>query len=152
MRIEDELKSTFISDNHKLIVNLLLTYNRLSEPFQDLLKAYDITGTQYNVLRILRGQKQVPASIGLIKERMIERNSDVSRVIDRLLKKRIIERKENQFDRRQRDIIINQAGLDLLEKIDQHENRYSEINKNVTPEEVRIMNDLLDKLRATEDN
>jgi len=151
MRIEDELKSSFISDNHKLIVNLLLTYNRLSEPFQDLLKAYDITGTQYNVLRILRGQKQVPASIGLIKERMIERNSDVSRVIDRLLKKKIIDRKENKLDRRQRDIIINQAGLDLLEKIDQHENRYSEINKTVTPEEVKLMNDLLDKLRLNAD-
>lgn len=151
MRIEDELKSTFISDNHKLIVNLVLTYNRLSEPFQALLKEYDITGTQYNVLRILRGQKQVPASIGLIKERMIERNSDVSRVIDRLLKKKIIDRKENKLDRRQRDIIINQAGLDLLEKIDQHENRYFEINKTVTPEEVKLMNDLLDKLRMNAD-
>lgn len=148
MKIEDELKSAFKNDYHKLVVNLLLTYMRLSEPFQELLKKYDLTGTQYNVLRILRGQKQVPASIGLIKDRMIERNSDVSRVIDRLLKKKLIERRENKNDRRQRDILINTAGLELLEKIDLHENNYDALEIPLSAEEVVTMNNLLDKMRS----
>lgn len=148
MKIEDELKSSFKNDYHKLVVNLLLTYMRLSEPFQELLKVYGLTSTQYNVLRILSGQKQVPASIGLIKERMIERNSDVSRVIDRLLKKKLIERRENKNDRRQRDILINAAGLEVLEKIDAHENDYSALDIPLSSDEVAIMNELLDKMRS----
>lgn len=148
MRIEDELKSTFKSDHHKLIVNLHLTFVRLTESFQTLMKEHNLTSTQYNVLRILRGQKQVPASIGLIKERMIERNSDVSRVIDRLLKKNLIERKENKQDRRQRDIIINQKGLDLLDAIEVSEDDFIESFDHITQEEVKLMNDLLDKMRS----
>lgn len=148
MRIEDEIQSKFKSDHHKLIVNLHLTYVRLTESFQNLLKDYNITATQYNVLRILRGQKQVPASIGLIKERMIERNSDISRVIDRLLKKNLIERKENKLDRRQRDIIINQKGLDLLSLIEKPEDEFIESMSHISLEEIKMMNDLLDKLRS----
>lgn len=147
MKIEDEIQSSFKSDYHKLVVNLHFTYMRLTETFQSLLKAHELTPTQYNVLRILRGQKQVPASIGLIKERMIERNSDVSRVIDRLLKKSLIERKENKSDRRQRDIIINKKGLDLLEIIDVAETNYIKSFGHVSESEVKIMNDLLDKIR-----
>lgn len=149
MKIEDEIQSSFKSDYHKLIVNLHFTYLRLTESFQALLKEHDLTSTQYNVLRILRGQKQVPASIGLIKERMIERNSDVSRVIDRLLKKDIIERKENKHDRRQRDIIINKKGLDLLGIIDESEINFKNSFDNISESEVQLLNDLLDKIRAT---
>lgn len=152
MRLEDEIKSTFKNDYHKLMINLLVTYMRLSESFQNELKAYDLTATQYNVLRILRGQKQVPASIGLIKERMIERNSDISRVIDRLNKKKLIDRKENEIDRRQRDIIINQKGLDLLEIIDRVDNNYNEDALGLSQNEVELMNDLLDKMRSTVEN
>ncbi len=148
MRIEDEIQSSFKSDYHKLVVNLHFTYMRLTESFQSILKEHDLTPTQFNVLRILRGQKQTPASIGLIKERMIERNSDVSRVIDRLLKKDIIERKENKLDRRQRDIIINQKGLDLLEIIDTSEANFMQSIEHVSEEEIKVMNDLLDKLRS----
>ena len=113
------------------------------------MKTHDLTSTQFNVLRILRGQKQVPACIGLIKERMIERNSDVSRVIDRLLKKDVIERKENKYDRRQRDIIINKKGLDLLEIIDNEESNFIKSLEHVSESEVQLMNDLLDKIRST---
>lgn len=148
MKIEDEIQSKFKSDYHKLIVNLHFTYIRLTEPLQNLLKEHNLTGTQYNVLRILRGQKQNPASIGLIKERMIERNSDVSRVIDRLLKKNLIERKENKLDRRQRDVIINQQGLELLEVIDKTDNEFGEAFQSISKDEVKLMNDLLDKIRT----
>ena len=79
---------------------------------------------------------------------MIERNSDVSRVIDRLLKKKLIERRENKNDRRQRDILINAAGLEVLEKIDAHENDYSALDIPLSSDEVAIMNELLDKMRS----
>ncbi|WP_066758077.1 MarR family winged helix-turn-helix transcriptional regulator [Crocinitomix algicola] len=148
MKIEDEIQSKFKSDYHKLIVNLHFTYSRITEPLQQLLKQHNITSTQYNVLRILRGQKQVPASIGLIKERMIERNSDVSRVIDRLLKKNLIERKENKLDRRQRDVIINEDGLELLALIDETDYDFVKAFDHISLEEVKLMNDLLDKIRT----
>ncbi|MFT5823083.1 MAG: DNA-binding MarR family transcriptional regulator [Crocinitomix sp.] len=148
MKIEDEIQSSFKSDYHKLVVNLHFTFLCLTENFQCLLKQHDLTSTQFNVLRILRGQKQEPASIGLIKERMIERNSDVSRVIDRLIKKDVIDRKENKLDRRQRDIIINQKGLDLLEIIDESEANFVQSIKHVSEDEIKLMNDLLDKIRS----
>ena len=147
MKIEEEVKSNFRNDYQKLVVNLYLTYTRINEPFHELLKEYGVTATQFNVLRILRGQKQNPASIGLIKERMIERNSDVSRIIDRLLKKKLIERSENKMDRRQKDIIISQQGLDLLAVIMEKDEKLDAVFKHVSVDEVNIMNDLLDKLR-----
>lgn len=148
MKIEEELQSKFKSEHHKLVVNLHLTYVRITERFQSLMKEHGLTSTQYNVLRILRGQKQEPASIGLIKERMIERNSDVSRVIDRLLKKDLIERKPNKLDRRQKDIIINQKGLGLLETIDRAEDAFLNAFGDISEQEVKSMNDFLDRLRS----
>lgn len=148
MKIEDEIQSSFRNDYQKLMVNLYLTYSRITEPFSALMKEHDITSTQYNVLRILRGQKQKPASIGLIKERMIERNSDVSRIIDRLLKKKLIKRSENKLDRRQKDIIITEGGLDLLDKIDKHHVKNDARMSHLSPEEVETLNNLLDKLRS----
>ena len=148
MKIEEELQSKFKSEHHKLVVNLHLTYVRITERFQSLMKEHGLTSTQYNVLRILRGQKQEPASIGLIKERMIERNSDVSRVIDRLLKKDLIKRKPNKLDRRQKDIIINQKGLGLLETIDSAEDAFLNAFGDISEQEVKSMNDFLDRLRS----
>ncbi len=148
MKIEEEIQSSFRNDYQKLVVNLYLTHSRISEPFAVLMKEYDITGTQYNVLRILRGQKGKPVSIGLIKERMIERNSDVSRIIDRLRKKKLIKRNENKSDRRQKDIVITQEGLDLIGKIAQCNEKMDERLHHISLEEAQILNDLLDKLRS----
>lgn len=148
MRIEDELKSKFRNEYHKLMVNMMLTTSRLGECFQHTIKKYDITPTQYNVLRILRGQNQKPVSIGLIKERMIDRNSDVSRIIERLVQKELIERTENSGDRRQKDVLISKPGLDLLKEIDVWEKQMDKRLQNVTEAEAKKMNDLLDKMRT----
>jgi len=147
MRIEDEIKSTFKSEYHKLLVNLKLTSSRLGEGMQASMKEFGLTSTQYNVLRILRGQKQVPASVGLIKNRMIERNSDVSRIIDRLLKKELIIRTENKLDRRQKDVIISDKGLDVLSQIDSKEDQIKELVGHLNKKEVTLLNELLDKCR-----
>lgn len=148
MKIEDELKSRFRNDYHKLTVNLLLTTSRLSECFQHSIKDYDITLTQFNVLRILRGQNQKPVSIGIIKERMIDRNSDVSRILDRLVQKKLVERTENEKDRRQKDVKISKAGLTLLKEIDVWENKMDKHLKHLSDTEVKKLNDMLDKLRT----
>ena len=147
MRIEDEIKSSFKTEYHKLIVNLKLTASRLGESMQSSLKDFGLTSTQYNVLRILRGQKQKPASVGLIKERMIERNSDVSRIIDRLLKKELILRTENKLDRRQKDVIISSKGLKLLAQIDSEDDQIVELLGHLSSKETELLNELLDKCR-----
>ncbi|UKN01750.1 MarR family transcriptional regulator [Paracrocinitomix mangrovi] len=148
MKIEDELQSKFKNEYHKLAVNIHLTSSRLTEKFQEEMKRYDITSTQFNVLRILRGQNQKAVSIGLIKERMIERNSDVSRIIDRLVKKGLIERSENQIDRRQKDVRITDKGMDLLAEIDQNNTILEGRLTHLSAEEVKSLNDLLDKARS----
>ncbi len=148
MKIEDELKSKFRNEYHKLMVNMMLTTSRLGECFQHTIKDYDITPTQYNVLRILRGQNQKPVSIGLIKERMIDRNSDVSRIIERLVQKELIERTENSDDRRQKDVLISKAGLELLKEIDVWEKQMDKRLQNVSEPEAKKMNELLDKMRT----
>lgn len=148
MRIEDEIKSKFKDEYHKLVVNIHLTSARIGEQMQSEMKRYGITMTQYNVLRILRGQNQKAVSIGLIKGRMIERNSDVSRIIDRLVKKKLIERTENQTDRRQKDVRISDEGLKVLAEMDDFENMIKNKLGHLSVEEVKALNDLLDKARS----
>lgn len=151
MRIEDEIKSKFRDDYHKLVVNIHLTSARIGEQMEDEMKNYGITMTQYNVLRILRGQNQKAVNIGLIKDRMIERNSDVSRIIDRLVKKKLIERTENKFDRRQKDVRISNEGLKVLAEMDEFENMIKVKIGHLSKEEVQTLNDLLDKTRSGEE-
>lgn len=146
--IDEEIQSSFKSEYHKLMVNLHLTSSRVGETIQGEMKKHGLTGTQFNVLRILRGQKKKPASIGLIKERMIERNSDVSRIIDRLHKKGLIDRTENKADRRQKDVVISDKGLKILEEIDPIEKLIDTKLGHLTVEEAETLNHLLDKARA----
>jgi len=148
MKIEDELKSKFRNEYHKLMVNMMLTTSRMSECFQQTIKKYDITPTQYNVMRILRGQNQKPVSIGLIKDRMIDRNSDVSRILERLVQKKLVERTENAEDRRQKDVRISKSGLDLLKEIDEWEKDMDKRMDHFSEEEAKNLNDMLDKLRT----
>lgn len=149
MKIEDEIKSKFKSEYHKLLVNIHLTSSRIMEQMQSELKSHGLTGTQYNVLRILRGQGDNAVSIGLIKDRMIERNSDVSRIVDRLVIKKLIERKENSEDRRQKDVRISKKGLTILSKIDEMDDQIKESLGHLSTAEVTTLNDLLDKARNT---
>ena len=132
MKIEDEIKSNFRNEYHKLRVNLLLTTTRLGEKFQLMLKEFDLS----------------PASIGLIKERMIDKSSDVSRIVDRLLKKKLIARTENKIDRRQKDIVITKLGLELLSQIDKLEKKMDKSLLHLSESDAKQLNKLLDKLRS----
>ena len=146
MKIEDEIKSTFECEHQKALVNLMYTNFQITASMRDHFKQFDITAQQFNILRILRGQSPNACSIGLLKERMLDKSSDVSRIVDRLLLKKLIQRTECKTDRRQKDIMITKKGLDLLKIIDADDTRYSSLI-NLSLAEAEQLNTLLDKVR-----
>jgi DNA-binding MarR family transcriptional regulator len=113
-----------------------------------MLDEYDLTPQQFNLLRILRGQYPKPASITLLKERMLDKMSDASRLVERLLAKGLVERKICPEDRRKVDVVITKKGLKLLEKIDKTDNEMDNYLKNLSEVEAKKLNELLDKLRG----
>ena len=149
MKIENEIKGRFRNEYHKGLINLIFTTKQLNQKFASVLKSHKITEAQYNVLRILRGNKQsITSSIGYIKERMLDRNSDVSRIVDKLYGLQYIDRKECPNDRRQKEVNITEKGLELLSKMDKSEKQVDTFLKNLNNSEIKILNDLLDKIRA----
>jgi len=148
MSIEEELKGHFRNDYHKGLINLTYTAKQLSYEFYQSLKSYGIAEQQYNVLRILRGfRSEAPLSIGFIKDRMLDKDSDVSRIIDRLFEKGFLNRTENPNDRRQKSVEITETGLALLDKMFSCEQKADTLLNNLTPEEINELNRLLDKIR-----
>jgi len=148
MTLEEEIKGHFRNDYHKGLINLSYTARLLSYEFIQSLKKHEITEQQYNVLRILRGfRADAPLSIGFIKERMLDKDSDVSRIVERLFEKAMVSRKENSADRRQKDIEITAKGLLLLDSMLDCERHADKLLKNLTEEEIQEFNRLLDKIR-----
>jgi MarR family transcriptional regulator, multiple gene regulator MgrA len=149
MKIEDEIKGRFRNERHKGLINLTYTVNHLSYDFLQSLKTHGLTESQYNVLRVLRGfRSEGPSSIGFLKERMLDRSSDISRLVDKLYEKELIDRKENNYDRRQKDIVITEKGLKLLDEMYHCEEKADSILNNLTDDEVIELNRLLDKIRG----
>ena len=148
MKIEDEIKARFRNDYHKGLVNLNYTMKQLSYNFLQSLKKYKLTEPQYNILKVLRGfHAEGPFSIGFLKEHMLDKNSDVSRIVDKLFEKGYIDRKESQSDRRQKDVVITDKGIQLLSGMDDCENTADTLLNNLSLEEVIELNRLLDKIR-----
>lgn len=149
MTIEDEIKGRFRNEYHKGLINLNYTNKQLGYEFFQALKQHDITEQQYNVLRILRGfRSEAPLSIGFIKERMLDKDSDVSRIVDRLFQKKMLTRCENNTDRRQKSVEITDKGLELLSSMLECEKKVDTILGNLTEDEVKQLNYLLDKIRS----
>lgn len=111
-------------------------------------KNEDITPQQYNVLRILRGQHPEPCNLKLVKERMLDRMSDASRIVDKLKTKGFVERCECPNDRRNVDLLITDKGLELLKTLDHVDEEFKTVFKNITVAEAKELNDLLDKARG----
>ncbi|MFZ9847535.1 MAG: MarR family winged helix-turn-helix transcriptional regulator [Flavobacteriales bacterium] len=149
MKIEDEIKQTkkFRSEHQRLVVNIMFTSSWLYRTHGQFLKAFGISPEQFNVLRILRGQHPKCANNQLITERMIDKSSNCSRIVEKLKQKGFVDRKENKDDRRHVDISITQKGLALLEKIDETNND-GVLKENLSVKEAENLNDLLDKLRG----
>ncbi|NJY62857.1 MarR family transcriptional regulator [Salinimicrobium sp. CDJ15-81-2] len=148
MSIEEEINGRFRNEYHKALINLTYTVKLLSYEFNKSLKAQGLAEQQYNVLRILRGfRAQAPLSIGFIKQRMLDKDSDVSRIVDRLFEKGLLSRKENPDDRRQKSVEITTKGLELLDKMFSCEQKADTLLKNLSMDEVKQLNYLVDKIR-----
>lgn len=149
MRIEDEIKQKkFKSEYQKMYINLVYTANRLNTQQMRMFKEFGLSVQQYNILRILRGQVSTAVNLGLIQDRMLDKNSNASRLIEKLKIKKLVERKESKIDRRQVDIMITEKGLDLLKKMDVKVEEAELIDSNLTKQEAETLSDLLDKLRG----
>lgn len=149
MKLEDEIQTRrFESNRHRLSVNILYTSNWLINYHQTLFKARGLTMQQFNILRILRGQHPNPSTIQLLKERMLDKQSDVSRLVDRLCKKGLVERTTCKNDRRKMDVLISQEGLDLLAQMDPEVRSMDSVLSALNDAEVDKLNELLDKLRG----
>jgi len=149
MRLEDEIhQKRFISESAKLAVNLIFTYNWLNQRQSAFLKSFGITAQQFNVLRILRGMNGEPASVKLLRERMLDKMSDASRIVEKLRVKGMIDRKVNTVDRRACDVVITPKGLELLSKIDVEINLFNGLFSNLDDKDKQQINDLLDRLRG----
>lgn len=148
MKLEDEIKqSKFKSEYHKLGLNIVYTANWLSHYHEKHCKKFDITPEQFNILRILRGQNSKPATINLLIERMLNKTSNASRLVEKLRRKGLAERQTNQADRRACDVIITKKGLDLLAELDKVEEEWNQLISHIPEDEAGHMNELLDKLR-----
>lgn len=151
MLLEDEIRQkSFKNEQEKGIVNMIYTYNWMDSQMKVYFKNYDLTPQQFNILRILRGQYPKPCSVITLRERMLDKMSDASRIVERLRIKNLIIRNISQHDRRSVDIIISEAGLEKLESIDQNlDSVQKEVFSNLDKEEIKILNQLLDKMRGS---
>lgn len=150
MSIGDDIRQReFRNEFQKAMINILYTNNYLVNGLNEILKDFDITRQQYNVLRILRGQYPKAASINVIRERMLDKMSDASRIVDRLTTKGLVDRKPCDHDKRAADISITAKGIKLLEEMEEPvsiSERY--LTDNITEEEARTLNAILDKIRT----
>jgi len=148
MKLEDAIKQTaFKSEEERLVINLIYTSGWLSSEQNRFFKRFHISSQQYNVLRILRGQYPNPASVGLIQDRMLDKMSNASRLIEKLKQKKLIKRSECSKDRRQVDVLVTQEGLMFLEEIDKLSDEMKVICDTLNLKEKKTLNKLLDKLR-----
>jgi len=147
MGIEKDIQQTnFRNEFQKMGINIIYTANWLNEKMGQILATEDITQQQYNILRILRGS-DAPLSTLKIRERMLDKMSDTSRIVDRLIVKGLVEKTACLKDKRLVDITFSKKGLQLLEKLDSLNESIDAILKGVTEKEATTMNQILDKLR-----
>ena len=149
MGIEKDIHQVhFVSDKQKALINLLYTYGWVIEKIKDFLSKDDITHQQYNILRILRGSHPGPLSTLQIRERMLDKMSDTSRIVDRLVIKGLVKKSTCSKDKRLVDVVITDKGQKLLKKIDTEVDHVTMIMANLSDKEAADLSDLLDKIRS----
>jgi DNA-binding MarR family transcriptional regulator len=147
MGIEKDISQRkFKSEYQKAIINLIYTYNWTTEQLKHIFDKEDITQQQFNILRILRGSDK-PLSTLQIRERMLDKMSDTSRIVDRLVLKGLVKKTICNSDKRLVDVIISDKGKKLLQKLDAFEPEIESIVKSLSIEEATTLNNLLDKIR-----
>lgn len=147
MKLEDAIKTSgFKSQRHKAVVNLMFTAYQVKSRIAQLLKNYALTPEQYNVLRILKGSHPTPLCVRDIASRLIERNSNVPRIADRLELKKLVKRSVSAADRRETLMQITPAGLNLLAMVNQAMDDQEQQVANLTEEQAASLNQLLEDL------
>ncbi len=150
MELEKEIaQEKFKNAYHKLAVNLIYTSSWLRSFIFRQLKPRALSPEQFNILRILRGQHPHPVTINLLIERMLDKMSNASRLVEKLRRKGLVKRQFNQADRRSVDVRILPKGLSLLKKLDRVENGWFEKLKTISIAEAKRANQILDKLRGS---
>lgn len=149
MGIENDINQrNFKSEYQKAIVNLIYTYNWTTERIKHILDKEDLTPQQFNILRILRGS-DTPLSTLQIRERMLDKMSDTSRIVDRLVLKGLSKKTTCKQDKRLVDVTITDKGKKLLQRLDKHETDIEAVMKSLSEPEAQMFNHLLDKIRQT---
>lgn len=149
MGIENDINQrNFKSEYQKAIVNLIYTYNWTTERIKHILDKEDLTPQQFNILRILRGS-ETPLSTLQIRERMLDKMSDTSRIVDRLVLKGLSKKTTCKQDKRLVDVIITDKGKKLLQRLDKHETDIESVMKSLSEPEAQLFNQLLDKIRQS---
>lgn len=147
MSLEKEIyQQSFRSERHKAIVNIIYTFNWLRDRMQEQFTCHDLTMQQYNILRILRGAHE-PISTLQIRERMLDKMSDTSRIVDRLIVKELVEKKICARDKRLVDVFITEKGKTLLKEMDKYDSRMDDLVGTLTEEDAARLNSLLDAIR-----
>ncbi|MBK7764300.1 MAG: MarR family transcriptional regulator [Bacteroidetes bacterium] len=136
----------FTSATIKAEVGLLYLCYRLSSAKQGEFKKYNLTLQQFNILRILRGQFPKPANISLLRDRMLDKMSDASRLVDRLHKSGLVTKQTNDIDKRNADVVITEKALKLLREIDEVDKTHASSFDILSPEELANFNNLVDKI------
>ncbi len=149
MNIEDVIKTKAeLPLSRKAIINMLYTENWISDQIHSELKVYDISIQQFNVLRILKGQKGKPANLSTIQDRMVSKMSNTTRLVDKLIKKDLVKRVLCPTNRRKVEITITENGKKFLEKVSPVMNIFEKkITSSLSEEELLTLNNLLNKLR-----
>lgn len=149
MEIEKEIKqSSFQSNLHKAVVNVIYTEGWISSVFRDIFRNYKITSQQYNVLRILRGRFPDSINPSEIKSVMIDKNPDLTRLCDRLVIMGLIDRCVDAENKRKVNIKINEKGLNVLKEIDPIMSEFTNQKFHLNENEAELLSGLLDKLRG----
>ncbi len=150
MPIEKEIPKSYLrNSSHKTLVNILYTSNWILERLKEFLADEDITHQQYNILRILNNS-ETPLSTLKIREQMLDKMSDTSRIVERLLKKELVNKRVCATDKRLVDVTISEKGLTLLHRLEKKTDELDSITSHLNTEDIDIVNQLLDKIREKE--
>lgn len=148
MGIEQDIhQAKFRNEYQKASINLIYTYNWLTERTKAFFATEDITPQQFNILRILRGSFPQPLSTLQIRDRMLDKMSDTSRIVDRLIAKGLVKKAICKTDRRLVDVMITDKGKKLLERLDIRQDEMDNTLNNLTKKEALLLSELLDKIR-----
>ena len=147
MLIEKEIpESYFRNDYHKTLVNIFYTSGFVVEKLKNFLEQDDITPQQYNILRILKLSNK-PLSTLKIREQMLDKMSDTSRIVERLLKKELVHKQTSTSDKRLVDVTLTEKGVQLLQRLEKNADQFDSVVSHLSDDEIKALNSMLDKIR-----